>query len=41
MVLILNNLILNSDLQIALMERGVGDADKLLMIREIRGESNL
>jgi hypothetical protein len=40
MILILNNLILDFDLQIALMERGVGDADKLLMIKKIRGELN-
>jgi hypothetical protein len=41
MIHILNNLTSDNDLQFALMERRVGDADKLLTIEEVRGELNL
>jgi hypothetical protein len=41
MIHILNNLTSDYDLQLALMERRVGDVDKLLTIEEIRGELSL
>jgi hypothetical protein len=41
MIHILNNLTSDYDLQFALMERGVADADKPLIVEEVRGELNL
>jgi hypothetical protein len=41
MIHILNNLTSDYDLQLALMERRVGDADKALTVEEVRGELNL
>jgi hypothetical protein len=41
MIHILNNLTSDYDLQLALMERRVGDADKPLTVEEVRGELNL
>jgi hypothetical protein len=41
MIHILNNLTSDYDLQFALMERRVGDADKPLTVEEVRGELNL
>jgi hypothetical protein len=41
MIHILNNLTSDYDLQLALMERRVGDADKPLTVGEVRGELNL
>jgi hypothetical protein len=41
MIHILNNLTSDYDLQLALMERRVGDADKPLIVEEVRGELNL
>jgi hypothetical protein len=38
---ILNNLNSDYDLQLALMERRVGDADKPLTIEDVRGDLNL
>jgi hypothetical protein len=41
MIHILNNLTSDYDLQLALMERRVGDDDKPLTVEEVRGELNL
>jgi hypothetical protein len=41
MIHILNNLNSDYDLQLALTERRVGDADKPLTVEEVRGELNL
>jgi hypothetical protein len=41
MIHILKNLTSDYDLQLALMERRVGDADKPLTVEEVRGELNL
>jgi hypothetical protein len=41
MIHILNNLTSDYDLQLTLMERRVGDADKPLTVEEVRGELNL
>jgi hypothetical protein len=41
MIHVLNNLTSDYDLQLALMERRVGDADEPITIEEIRGELNL
>jgi hypothetical protein len=41
MIHILNNLTSDYDLQFALMERRVADADKPLIVEEVRGELNL
>jgi hypothetical protein len=41
MILILKNLTSDYDLQLALKESRVGDADKPLTVEEIRGELNL
>jgi hypothetical protein len=41
MIHILNNLTSDYDLQLALMERRVGDADKPLTVEEVRRELNL
>ena len=41
MIHILNNLTTDYELQLALMERRVGDADKPLTVEEVRGELNL
>jgi hypothetical protein len=41
MIHILNNLTPDYDLQLALMERRVGDADEPLTVEEVRGELNL
>jgi hypothetical protein len=41
MIHILNNLTSDYDLQLALMARRVGDADKPLTVEEVRGELNL
>jgi hypothetical protein len=41
MIHMLNKLTSNYDLQIAFMERRVGDADKPLTVEEVRGELNL
>jgi hypothetical protein len=41
MIHILNNLTSDYDLQFALMERRVGDADKPLTVEKIRDELNL
>jgi hypothetical protein len=41
MIHILNNLTLDYDLQLTLMERRVGDADKPLTVEEVRGDLNL
>jgi hypothetical protein len=41
MIHILNNLTSDYDLQLSLMERRLGDADKPLTVEEVRGESNL
>jgi hypothetical protein len=41
MIHILNNLTSDYDLQLALMERRVVDADKPLTVEEVRGELNL
>jgi hypothetical protein len=41
MIHILNNLTSDYDLQLALMERRVGDADTPLTVEEVRGELNL
>jgi hypothetical protein len=41
MIHILNNLTSDYDLQLALMERRVDDADKPLTVEEVRGELNL
>jgi hypothetical protein len=38
---ILNNLTSDYDLQLALMERRVGDADKPLRVKEVRGKLNI
>jgi hypothetical protein len=38
---ILNNLTSDYDLQLALMERRVGDADRPLTVEEVRGELKL
>jgi hypothetical protein len=38
MIHILNNLTSDYDLQLALMERRVGDVDKPLTVEEVRGE---
>jgi hypothetical protein len=41
MIHILINLISDYDLQLALMERRVGDVDEPLTVEEVRGELNL
>jgi hypothetical protein len=41
MIHILDNRTLNYDLQLALIERRVGNADKPLTVEEVRGELNL
>jgi hypothetical protein len=41
MIHTLNNLTSDYDLQLVLMERRVGDADKPLTVEEVRGELNL
>jgi hypothetical protein len=41
MIHILNNFTSDYDLQLALMERRVGDADKPRIVEEFRGELNL
>jgi hypothetical protein len=41
MIHILNDLASHYDLQLALMERRVGDADKPLTVEEVTGELNL
>jgi hypothetical protein len=41
MIHILNNLTSDYDLQLVLMYRRVGDADKPLTVEEVRGELNL
>jgi hypothetical protein len=41
MIHILNNLTSDYDLHLALIERSIGDADKLLTVEKVRGELNL